>query len=131
MRTHLLFAILIAASACSNKLPSPPDPQAFKAMNEEQKCDATAPRATRCVDELMIAHLRQLSVADGAGAELTRTLENEVHEKHSSADEADAMHRVNCVGSPGTAFQDAVVACWNTTPCEAFASCVTAAEAKR
>ncbi|CAN5923455.1 hypothetical protein BH11MYX3_BH11MYX3_34050 [soil metagenome] len=131
MRRCLLFVILIVASACSGKPPTPPDPQAYKAMTEEQKCAATAPRATRCVDELMIAHLRQLMGSDADGAELARAFADDVNEKRSSADQADAMHRTNCVGSRGTLYQDAVIACWNTTPCEAFAKCVADAEARR
>ncbi len=128
MRSCLVVAVVLVSSACSDKLPSPPDPQAYQAMTEEQKCDAVAPRGARCVDELMVAHLRSLDA--NADPELLRAMESEMRDRPSSGDEADTMHHLNCVGSRGTAFADAVIACWNTTPCEAFANCVTTAESR-
>ena len=115
-----LFGVFVIA--CANKPPAPPDPKQFQAMTATEKCEATAPRATRCSDELMLADAKDIDNALGSD------LERHMGDEHASRREADEMHRIRCVGSD--TYPAAVLACWTTEPCQAFADCVTRAESK-
>jgi hypothetical protein len=119
------LSILLVLAACSDKLPDPPSASAFAAMTEDQKCEATAPRATRCVEELMIADLRQLSTASGDGNlladEVAKAWEDE---PRAGGDEARRIHQAACLGDRDGGYMTAVVACWNEPDCKSFASCV-------
>jgi hypothetical protein len=106
----------LALAACSDKLPEAPDAASFKKMTAEERCEATAPRATRCVDALMIAQLESLgSGLDDLGKKLR-------DEPRATDDEAREMHRTYCAEGPS--YADTVFACWDIKGCRAFAACV-------
>ena len=122
MRALLLPLIILAA--CKGT-PSPPDPKAFAAMTPEARCEAVAPRATQCVDELMIADLHSVGIDPALAKELETQLGNSPRAK---GDEAAAMHKTRCASTKG--YPPAVVACWAIQPCQAFVDCVVRAESK-
>ena len=117
-----LAVIGVFVIACADKPPAPPEPQKFQTMTATEKCEATAPRATRCSDELMLADAKDIDSALG------NDLERHMGDKHASQREAAEMRRIRCVGSDS--YPAAVLACWTTEPCQAFAECVTRAESK-
>jgi len=117
MRSTVLASLL---AAC-NKLPEPPSAADFAAMTDEQKCEATAPRATRCTDELLVAELRDISGDDAFAAEIGRDYATG---PRPDADEAHTIHQLACRGDRDGAYQKAVFACWDVTDCSAFARCV-------
>lgn len=112
--------MIALVAACSSSLPSPPDPQAFQKLTVEERCEATAPRAVRCANELLVAQARALS------AELGSRIER-VTDDPPSASEARAMHDVSCADA---AYPAAIVACWSTSECNAFAACVVSTSSK-
>jgi hypothetical protein len=115
-----LIALLLVAG-CKGK-PALPDPAAFRAMTPEAKCEAVAPRATLCIDELLVADMKDV----GLDSSISKQLEGDVRSRRATDDEAEAMHRIRCEGSKP--YPDAVIACWTTEPCTAFAECVIRAE---
>ena len=122
-RLGLAIAIVTTGVACKDGLPPPPDPQRYQTLNEDERCEATAPRAIRCIDHLLLAQFRQLS------SELPEGLVQEVSSARTSTSEALVMHRTSCLAddprSPA-AYADAIVACWSVEDCVAFADCVVA-----
>jgi hypothetical protein len=117
------WLVLLMIAAC-DKLPSPPDPAEYAKMSAKQRCKATAPRAMRCVDELLVAQARSLAIGGGMD-ELAGEMEKKLDDNPTvSEDEAWKMHKVMCAGEKGTAYPDAVVRCWQTESCKAFAACV-------
>src|SRR5258706_15901218 len=115
------LAVLLLAAACSDK---PPDLAKFKAMSEADQCEAAAPRATRCIDDLLVADIK----AVGLDKELRGKLVKDVRTTHSTPDERKAMHEIQCLSGP--AYTNAVVACWTIEPCKEFAECVVREESK-
>jgi len=99
-------------------------------MTADEKCAATAPRATLCIDELLIANLHALDPQVSGGSELAAEVTTDLRAKRSSDRQAAGMHRINCLGASDAAYAEAVVACWTIEDCEPFASCVTREEAK-
>ena len=124
MRHLLALALALATVACGKDKLSPPDPTRYQAMRAEERCQAVAPRATPCIDELLVADMTD--VMGSAGREAAQQLDDEVHKRRASGEEAAAMHRLQCAGSPR--YPDAVVACWTTETCKAFADCVIRVE---
>lgn len=119
-----LVLVLVLVASCGDADRGPPDPQQYKAMTDEQKCDATAPRATRCIDELLAAQMKDVLAADAkSGAEIDQALDRT---PGATASQASEMHRVSCAGDPH--YADAIVACWSTAGCRQFADCVLAHE---
>lgn len=112
-RSVLVLAVL---AACGK--PSPPDPEQYRAMTEEQRCEAVAPRAAECIDDLMLADLRAL----GADKELSREVEVDLRSKRTGTAEAMDIARISCRG--GKHFADAVIACWAETSCDRFVRCI-------
>ncbi len=97
-------------------------------MTADERCDATAPRATLCIDELLIARLRAVTTSGSDESELTDGMTANLRDRKSSDREAADMHRVNCLG--GTDYAEAVLTCWAVGGCEPFAACVMREEAK-
>ena len=120
---NALFAVLVLA-AC-DKLPERPAEKEFEALGAGGKCKATAPRAMRCSDELMVAQLRALTME--GGGELADVVEKDLKdnapllEKNPQKDR-EAMHKLNCVEGPR--YAEAVYKCWPIEDCKAFADCV-------
>lgn len=121
-KAQLVAIALLATTACGCKPPAP-DPKQFAAMNEDAKCEATLPRAKKCVDELMAQQFESL-MDPGSGADKQDAAEmaKELRKDESFSDEAEAIHHTNCAAS--TTYADAVVACWAEPDCKAFATCV-------
>ena len=117
------LAVLLLAAACSDK-PAPPDLAKFKAMSEDDQCEAAAPRATRCMDDLLVADIK----AVGLDKDLKGELVKEVRTTPSTPDERKTMHKVQCMSDP--AYANAVVACWTIEPCKEFVECVVREESK-
>jgi hypothetical protein len=117
------WCLAVVLAACSDKLPDPPSASAFAAMTDEQKCDATAPRATRCVRELAIALVRQVA----GDNEAARAERDQAERPSPGPAERRKLHEHHCYGRNTTAYTQAVVACWDAADCAAFASCVFAA----
>ena len=110
---------LLFVLACGDKPPAPPDPERFQKMTPDERCDAAAPRAGRCIGALQIAELRGLN-----DPELAKHLAEELRKSPPpDAREARKIHINMCLGTPG--YADAVVACWNASDCDAFTTCVT------
>lgn len=120
---HTLLALLLVATACSDK-PAAPDPKEFAALDGERKCEATLPRAKKCVDEMMAQELESLldPGAGGGDKEVATAVAKEMREVQSFSDEAERLHQIHCTASDG--YADAVVACWAEPDCKAFATCV-------
>lgn len=115
MRSVLAIAVL---AACDK---GPPDPERYRAMTEEQKCEATEPRAKQCIDDLLVAQMRAVVDDEQAAGAIERDLRRPWStDQHDAAD----VHRTMCRGDRG--YADAVVACWGESSCEAFAKCFTA-----
>jgi hypothetical protein len=112
----LALAVLVLA-AC-NRLPDPPDAEAFKHMMAKQRCKATAPRAVRCADELMVAGVKAM----GVGSEFDDFAEELRDTPRATDDQAISMHKMQCLGDPH--YAEAVLACWKESDCDAFAACV-------
>jgi hypothetical protein len=107
---------IVALAACGDKLPEAPDPASFKKMSADERCEATAVRATRCVDALMVAELEALgSGLDDLGKKMREA-------PRATDDEARDMHRTQCVSD--AKYADAVFACWDIKGCRPFARCV-------
>jgi hypothetical protein len=119
-----VLALLLVTAACSDKPPAAPDPKAFAAMGEEAKCEATLPRAKKCVDELMAQQFEDLvdPSASAADKQVSAQVAKEIRAESSFSDEADKLHHVNCAAS--ATYPDAVVACWAETDCKTFSACV-------
>ncbi len=115
------FVLVFVLAACGDKVPSPPDPAEYARMGFKQKCSATAPRATMCQDELLVAQLRSLDGGSEMGDEVAKSLGDR---PASSEDDKWKIHKTMCIGERGTGFPDAVMRCWKTEPCKAFAHCV-------
>jgi hypothetical protein len=130
MYTVPILALVVAASACSKKAGPPPAPELFRAMTADEKCEATAPRATLCIDELLIASLQALAQQGSGERELADGLTADLRGTKSSDRQAADMHRMNCLGASDAVYAEAVVACWTVEGCEPFAACVTREEAK-
>lgn len=118
------LSIVLVLAACSDKLPDPPSASDFAAMTEGQQCEATAPRAMRCIDELMVAATRQLISDSQESNELATQLEKDFAREQLDSRERRAIHETNCHSMPAAGYQKAVVACWNEPDCKRFASCV-------
>jgi hypothetical protein len=119
-----LSIVLVLAAACSDKLPDPPSPSVFAAMSPTEQCAATAPRAMRCVDELMVATVRQLTDVSKESDELAAQLEKDFASESLSSDEKLKIHHTSCEGEHDARYQKAIVACWSQPDCKAFARCV-------
>ena len=116
---RLALALVAVLAACHDK-PAKPDPAAFAKMTRGQQCAATAPRAEKCADELMVADLHALGSQLGSGLD---ALEDKLRDSPPATDdEAHEMQRLHCVESAH--FAEAVVACWDEDGCDAFAACV-------
>src|SRR5262249_23716132 len=113
------LALAVLALAACNRLPDPPDAEAFKHMTAKQRCRAAAPRAVRCADELVVATVKALDMGS-AGDEIAEKLDDM---PGATDDQAIAIHKTQCAADPH--YPDAVLACWKTADCDAFASCVT------
>jgi hypothetical protein len=115
MRVLVAVAVLVA---CGGK-PSPPNPEEYKKLTEEQRCEATASRAESCVGYIMTAQLAAIAGDD----ELVKEIG---HDLKAPTDNDRAAYMQMCRAGFGTA--DAVVACWKEESCKAFAACVVANE---
>ena len=103
--------------------PAAPDRARYKQMTPEQRCATVAPRAVECVDEVMIENLNSM-VAD---PELSKRIEDRLRASpRATGDTAQRMHELDCLGWRDSDYADAVLACWETAGCKAFAACVTA-----
>jgi len=120
---HAWLAVLVLASC--DKLPARPAEKEFEALGPGGKCKATAPRAMRCSDELMVAQIRALAME--GGGEMADVIEKDLKdsapllEKNPQKDR-EAMHKLNCVGGPS--YAEAVYKCWSIEDCKTFADCV-------
>jgi hypothetical protein len=116
MRWSLL--ILVAgchkspSEASARALPKP-DPVAFAKLAAGAQCDATAPRARPCSNEILKAELASLS---NGQVKTTPALEEPADDK-----EAEVLQRTQCLEPT---YPKAVVECWTVEGCEAFATCV-------
>lgn len=113
-----LLVLLLVTTACKDEAPVAPDPKQFATLSLEQKCETTRPRASRCIDEILIAQLESMA----ADKEMTDSLAKGLRREKSGPEEADEMHRTSCRASD--AYADAVYACWAKTDCKSFAACV-------
>jgi hypothetical protein len=116
-RLAVVLAIITTIVACKDNLPAPPDPQRYSTLNEDERCEAAAPRAILCVDHLLVAQFRQLS--DGLPEELVKEVTGG---ERTSTTDARLLHRTSCLGDER--YADAVVTCWSVADCAAFADCV-------
>jgi len=114
-----ILVVALLLGACGNKPPAPPDPEAFETMTPDAKCEATAPRGTVCVEEIMTMQLRQLSGDDELAKEVGAHLDEGPRAKGT---EAAAIHRQACLGDRG--YADAVFTCWAEPDCTALAACI-------
>ncbi len=127
MRSGLLIAVVMLG--CGGK-PSPPDMKKYEAMSADEKCDATEPRASLCVDELLVMDLRDLAGQD-IGSEFIETVEKDLESRpRTNPSQAKPLHQNLCRGGRTTAYMDAIVECWAVEHCKDFANCVSAARAK-
>ena len=116
----------IALLAACDKLPDPPSASEFAAMTHQQKCEATAPRATRCTDELMVGELRELTGDREAAEEIGRDY---AAGPSPNARQAREIHDISCASDRDGSYLKAIVECWNVSDCTAFADCVYKARA--
>jgi hypothetical protein len=114
--------LVVALVACGGG-PKPPDPARYQAMSEEERCEATAPRATKCIDELLAADLRDLASAVGSEVEAAAAA-MERDDRPLGDREALTIHQIRC--ETAETYPDAVLACWSESGCDAFARCVIA-----
>ncbi len=128
MHPRLAIVLFVVTAACSSKPAAPPDPQAYRAMTDEQKCAAVAPRALPCVDELMITILHAVTGDRASDPEFARKIDDEIRANRSDGDLAKTMHQSNCNGD--LHYTDSVIACWSVEGCQPFAECVSRTAAK-
>jgi hypothetical protein len=121
--------LLLAMLAACDKLPPAPEAAAFAAMSSQAKCEATLPRAKRCVDELLVAEVDSLN--PGGDPAFTDALREGMDKSPTYSDDAEAMHRTSCLASRDGSYTRGILRCWDTTPCRAFAECVYKTEAPR
>lgn len=121
MTRHALVA-LIALAGCDG-LPDKPDEASYRALDDTGRCKATAPRAIRCTDELILMDLKAVAGDDPA---LLDGIADKLHEDkplpRQERKQNITVHKTSCVGTPG--YMDAVFACWSIEDCKKFADCV-------
>lgn len=114
------LVLVLALGACGSKqLPTAPDPKAFAAMTEEQKCDATTPRGSQCADEILAMLAAQLS--PDLGKQIAEDFEKG---DRATGKEAEQLHLNACHGDPDGSYADAVFACWAEPDCKALTACI-------
>lgn len=118
------LSLLVLVAACKDKLPDPPSASAFAAMTAQQQCDATAPRAVRCIDELMLAAVREMT----GDAEAASIEKGWAEQPDLLPEQARYAHDGQCEQARHGRYMKAVVTCWNEPDCKRFASCVFAAK---
>jgi hypothetical protein len=118
------IVIAVVVAACGDRAPAAPDPAKYEAMDEDQRCKAAEPRAVLCTEELMVLDVEELASAGGLPPETATALEKDLTKGPTTADEARAIHKTSCLGSPGTEYQDAIVACWKTASCAELVACM-------
>jgi hypothetical protein len=128
MRRAVIAMLLVA---CGDRVPSAPDPAKYEAMDEDQRCKAAEPRAVLCTEELMVADLDELAGTGGLPPETVGAIKDGLTKGPTTADEARAIHKTSCLGSPGTEYQDAIVACWKTAGCAELVACMKTKRGKR
>lgn len=94
-------------------------------MNYAEACVATAPRATLCIDALLIADAREIEASGGMEGFADLVRDDLQDGGPSGPDEARAMYRAQCLGDPRDRTAAAVFDCWERPTCDAFAACVT------
>jgi hypothetical protein len=103
----------------------PPDPEAYKKMTLAQRCDAVAPRAIECIDELQRWDTRMTMATAGVDAKDVAYMDRELAgTPKADPKQAREIHRIMCFGDRETLYPDAVLACWTTSSCDAFVDCV-------
>ena len=117
------FVVALALAGC-NKSPDPPSPEAFAAMTDDQKCEATMPRGARCADALMMLDIETLALDPQLVKQLRDRLDDE---RAVTGDEADQIYRMSCLGDPARAKR--VYACWAEDGCNALIACIKAGPA--
>ena len=121
-----LLAAALALAAC-DKLPERPDETKFKAMDDFDKCRATASRAILCTDELMVA---SVSAIAGEGIDdFSKDLAEKLASEPSKGAKADRkaniqIHKTTCAGDIGSGYVDGIFRCWAIEDCKKFAACV-------
>jgi hypothetical protein len=120
------IGVLALAPGCSKKADAPPaappDPARFATMTSERKCDATAPRAIPCTNELMVEAL--VAVSGDLTAEERATIERKMAATPERAGEPSKVHEITCQGDLDEAYVKGIVRCWAQPTCKAFAACV-------
>ncbi len=119
----VLAPVVLVLAACSDKPPARPDETTFHAMNDDEKCRATAGRAIMCMDEILVAQVRAMPGIDGdlAGA-MESDLAADKRPPKQDRKENIQLHKTSCIAEPG--YADAVFACWSMNDCKQFATCV-------
>jgi hypothetical protein len=116
-----LFALVLVMSCGGNK-PEPPDPEAYKKLDPTGRCEATMPRAVRCINHLMYEE----AVAAGLPPADAKEIVEKAADKPSRPGDDEAVYKVQCLGDKDpNALPDAVLACWKIDGCKLFAKCVT------
>src|SRR5262249_8110052 len=101
MRT-LVIAMLVACGK-----PAPPDPKAYAAMTDEQKCEATAPRGRQCAEEIVEATAQMLLDQDPTMKDFSDEVKRELEaQPRASKKDREEMHKVECVSD--ARYTDAV-----------------------
>ena len=128
IRTLLLVAVIACggdrapAPLSSSVPPSPSTPPALAGRSPEERCEAVAERAIACLREIMIADASKID------PEIGRDMAAQIDREGFRKGEARALHDANCHASRTDTFPESVVACWAQPTCDAFVTCVDAAE---
>src|SRR5688500_5126093 len=118
-----LTLIAIVLCACGKTPLEKPDPAALQRLTYEAQCEAVAPRAGRCANELMIADLESLARSDGM--DVSAIVDDMRRDDDLSSEQARSIARHSCMGTATETFPARVLACWDEDDCTRFAACVT------
>ena len=126
-RRVTVLALVALAPGCGDGLPPRPDPAKLATLPPEAQCRAVAPRLEPCLDELILASIRDLG-DDELTRELTRELaehDRRLDRRIASARKAHVVAVTHCLGSvPVERFVAKVIGCWDRTSCADLGRCL-------